>query len=58
MHAIFQRHHIPPDEVYAKDRRHQMFMYASMMLVFEEEEKERKTAEREDRIRRINAGGR
>ncbi|GIP55245.1 hypothetical protein J42TS3_42800 [Paenibacillus vini] len=58
MHAIFQRHHIPPDEVYAKDRRHQMFMFASMMLVFEEEEKERKTAEREARVRRINAGGR
>ncbi|MFD2702790.1 hypothetical protein ACFSVM_20325 [Paenibacillus shunpengii] len=40
LHAIFQRHHIPPDEVYSKDRRHQLFMFASMQLIFEEEEAE------------------
>ncbi|EHS56851.1 hypothetical protein P4H71_22820 [Paenibacillus kribbensis] len=39
LHEIFQRHGIPPDEVYAKDRRHRMFMYASMMLQFEREAK-------------------
>lgn len=42
LHAIFQRHGIAPDEVYAKERRHRAFMYASMELVFEEEEKERR----------------
>jgi hypothetical protein len=46
LHAIFQRHHIPPDEVYAKEWRHRKFMYASMLLEFEEEEKERKKASR------------
>jgi hypothetical protein len=42
LHAIFQRHHIPPDEVYAKEPRHRAFMFASMELVFEEERKEQK----------------
>lgn len=42
LHAIFQRHHIPPDEIYAKDRRHQAFIYASMLLELEAEEKLRR----------------
>jgi hypothetical protein len=42
LHAIFQRHHIPPDEVFAKEQRHRAFMYASMQLVFEEEAKQNK----------------
>ncbi|MGG2024215.1 hypothetical protein AB1282_00255 [Gottfriedia sp. S16(2024)] len=42
LHAIFQRHHIPPDEVYSKDLRHRAFMYASMQLIFEEEAKANK----------------
>lgn len=38
LHRIFQRHNIPPDEVYAKDWRHRIFMYASEFLAHEEEE--------------------
>ncbi|MET3658529.1 hypothetical protein ABIC55_003646 [Sporosarcina psychrophila] len=37
LHRLFQTHHIPPDEVYAKDWRHRRFMYASEELVIEEE---------------------
>lgn len=47
LHRIFQQHHIPPDEVYAKDVRHRRFMYASEIIVMEEEEKDRKRSERE-----------
>lgn len=39
MHRIFQRHHIPPDEVYAKPHKHRIFMYASEALELEEEKK-------------------
>jgi hypothetical protein len=46
LHLIFQRHHIPPDEVYNKDEKVKRFMYASMMLQLEEEEKVRKEQER------------
>ncbi|RUT31819.1 hypothetical protein EJP77_10570 [Paenibacillus zeisoli] len=46
VHLIFQRHHIPPDEVYNKDEGTKRFMYASMLLQLEEEEKARK-AERQ-----------
>jgi hypothetical protein len=39
LHEIFQRHGIPPREVYnAPDKR---FMYGSMALVLEEEKRER-----------------
>lgn len=38
MHRIFQRHHIPPDEFYRKDRRHKLFMYASEIVAMEEEQ--------------------
>jgi hypothetical protein len=46
LHEIFQRHGIPPDEVYNKPFRVRKFMYASMELVLEAEEKERKRLER------------
>lgn len=46
MHLIFQRHHLPPDEVYNKDEGTKRFMYASMMLQLEEEEKIRKEEQR------------
>ncbi|RCX16461.1 hypothetical protein DFP94_11281 [Fontibacillus phaseoli] len=46
MHLIFQRHHISPDEMYNKDENVKRFMYASMMLQLEEEEKMRKQEER------------
>jgi len=46
LHRIFQVHHIPPDEVYAKDSRYRMFMYASEELVIEEEERQRKKAQK------------
>ncbi|MFK4304365.1 hypothetical protein ABH892_004505 [Paenibacillus sp. RC254] len=39
LHEIFQRHHIAPDELYAKDRRHRFFMYASMLIQIEKEQK-------------------
>jgi phosphoribosyl 1,2-cyclic phosphodiesterase len=39
LHRIFQLHHIPPDEVYAKEWRHRKVMYASEMLAIEAEEK-------------------
>ena len=42
LHAIFQRHHLPPDEVFQKEERHRAFIYASMEIVLEEEEKERR----------------
>ena len=41
LHAIFQRHHIPPDEVYRKHPKIRSFMYASMELQFEAEEEAR-----------------
>ncbi|WP_262384567.1 hypothetical protein [Paenibacillus terrae] len=41
LHEIFQRHGIPPDEVYAKERRHRFFMYASMMVQLDIEAKAR-----------------
>jgi len=50
LHRIFQNHHIPPHEVYAmKDKRYRMFMYASEMVVMDEEEKQRKELERKQR---------
>lgn len=42
LHRIFQAHHIPPDEVYAKQKRFRDFMYASELLVMEQEEEARK----------------
>lgn len=44
IHNIFQRHHIPPDEIYNKPRRIKHFMYASMEIQIEEEEKQAKKA--------------
>lgn len=37
---IFQLHHIPPDEVYAKEWRYRAFMYASEELAMERERAE------------------
>ncbi|WP_232696179.1 hypothetical protein [Brevibacillus daliensis] len=42
LHRLFQLHHIPPDEVYAKDPRHRLFLYASELLVIEEEREQEK----------------
>lgn len=55
MHRIFQRHHIPPDEFYAKNPRHKLFIFASEMLVMEDEERERAELARGRKVRR---GGR
>ncbi|MGO4542696.1 hypothetical protein [Paenibacillus sp. 2TAB19] len=46
LHLIFQRHHIPPDAMFNKDENVKRFMYASMMLQLEEEEKARKEEQR------------
>lgn len=46
MHRIFQIHHIPPDEVYAKEWKYRAFMYASEELAYEAEEAERKRQKR------------
>lgn len=47
LHVVYQRHNIPPDVVYAKESRHRAMMYASDMLVLEEEARERKQVERQ-----------
>lgn len=41
LHQIFQRCHIPPDEVMNKPRGVRAFMLASMMVTLEAEEKRR-----------------
>ncbi|SDC86913.1 hypothetical protein SAMN05428987_3108 [Paenibacillus sp. CF095] len=46
LHEIFQRHHIPPDEIFVKPARHRAVIYASMAIVLEDEERARKIAER------------
>ncbi|WP_164931629.1 hypothetical protein [Longirhabdus pacifica] len=46
MHEIFQRQGIPPDEIFSKPRIVQQFMLSSMILVLEEEERERKRTTR------------
>lgn len=46
LHRIFQKHHIPPDEFYAKEARFKTFMYASEMIILDEEEAERKRVKR------------
>ena len=39
MHWIFQRQGIPPDEIYAKPPGARAFMYASALIVMEDEAK-------------------
>lgn len=47
MHVIFQRHHIPPHEIASLTEKEKRFMYASMLIQLEDEEKERREQERE-----------
>lgn len=42
LHRIFQKHHIPPDELFAKKRKHKAFIYASEEIIMDAEEVERK----------------
>lgn len=44
LHRIFQRHHITPDEIYAKPRSVRHLIYASELTIVEDEEKARKEA--------------
>lgn len=37
VHEIFQRHHIPPDEFYAKPYEARLVMLASMLVRLEDE---------------------
>lgn len=53
LHRIFQRHHIPPDEVYAKEKRFRDFMYASEMIVMDAEAE----AEKKDKKKAGKKGG-
>jgi hypothetical protein len=46
VHWIFQRQGIPPDEIYNKPPGTRAFMYASAMIVMEEEDKAAKKAKR------------
>jgi len=46
LHVVFTRHHIPPHEVYAMDQRHRLFLFASVLVSLEDDEKARKEAER------------
>lgn len=47
LHRIWQDKHKTPQEVYAMDRSHKNFIYASELLVIEEEEKAEKERERQ-----------
>ncbi|WP_339273712.1 hypothetical protein MKY59_21310 [Paenibacillus sp. FSL W8-0426] len=44
LHIVYQRHHIPPDEVYGKTGSQRAMMYASDLIVLEDEERERRKA--------------
>lgn len=46
LHVLFQRHHIPPHTVFSLPHKFKLFMYASMMLVLEDEKKESDKAKR------------
>lgn len=50
LHEIFQRHGIPPHEVYNYPHRWKRFIYGSMRLELEEEDKARKR----DELRRMH----
>lgn len=45
MHVLFHRHGILPDTVYNKEPRMKTFIYGSLALQLEEEQRERKLAE-------------
>jgi hypothetical protein len=51
LHAIFQRHHIPPHEVYNLPPNEKRFIYASMILQLEEESKEN---EKHNKKKKVN----
>jgi hypothetical protein len=39
---VFQNHHLPPDEVFAKPKKVRLFMYASDDIVAEEIDKQQR----------------
>jgi hypothetical protein len=40
LHLVYQRHHLPPHEVYNLPKKQKNFMYASDLLALEEEKAE------------------
>lgn len=42
LHRIWQDKHVLPQEIFVMERRHKNFIYASELLVIEEEEKAEK----------------
>lgn len=51
LHRMFQNHDILPHDFYGMDERHKTFMYASELVVIDEEKAEA------ERIAKINAKG-
>ena len=49
LHRIWQRLGVAPDEIYAKEYGVQAFIYASEIIVIEEEQRAAKEAERKRR---------
>lgn len=49
LHRMFQNHDILPHEFYLIDQRHKTFMYASELIVIDEEIAEAERLERERR---------
>lgn len=47
LHRIWQRMGTPPDEIYAKEKGVQAFIYASEIIVIEEEQKAAEEAEKQ-----------
>lgn len=47
LHIIFQRHHIPPDEFFAKPKGVQAFMLESMKIQLRAEQRSRNGATEE-----------
>lgn len=47
LHAIFQEHHITPDDYFSKPRKIKAFMIASMHLRSEDEKAAKRKAEQE-----------
>lgn len=47
LHRIWQDKHVLPQEIYAMNRSHKNFIFASELLVMEEEERAEKERERQ-----------
>ena len=48
LHRIWQRHHVPPDEIYAKSEGQQAFIFASELIAMEAEAEQAEEAEKKN----------